>query len=198
MRKLNFYSPWINERSCEPEEAACLISGLDPQLIVRKNPYIQHVIEVNNAEVAALAHLLRPHNEIWSFNIFHYTNLALGNNYTVSKVLIKEINLFALNLIEEHLIKFNKIYPYLYRKQPPDKKVTKNHQADILSPQEKYVKWQETANIINNRGLKLNKKSLVAQVFQELKKKEPNYVMKSEGVDYPLSTISRQITLPKN
>jgi len=158
MKKLNFYSPFINESSCEPEEAACLISGLDPQLVVQKNPFI-HVVEVNNAKVAALAQQLRPHNEIWSFNIFYYTNLALGNNHTVSKALIREINLFALNLIEEHLRKFNTYYPYLHRKQPQDEQETKNNQADTLSVQEKHVKWQETANIINAKDLKLDKKS---------------------------------------
>ena len=58
MRALNFYKLWINENACEPEEAACLMLGLDPKLIVRKNPYISGVLEVNNAEVTELAHML--------------------------------------------------------------------------------------------------------------------------------------------
>ena len=135
---------------------------------------------------------------IWSLNIFVYTNLALGNNYTFSKALIQEIRLFVLNLTEEHLVRFNKNFPYLSRKLARRKPRGNQATAIVIPAPDKYEKWQETANKIHAKNSKLTKKNIAAQVFDELKTSAPQYIMKSESEFHTINSILRQINMPKN
>ncbi|MBX9704537.1 MAG: hypothetical protein K2X39_10325 [Silvanigrellaceae bacterium] len=189
----NFYKYWVNENACEPEEAASLILGFDPQIALRKNEYIREIFIKENSDIGHLAKVLRGYTKgIWSLNIFGYINLALANNYTISVALLTEIHKFVENLIHDHQMVFNKTYPYITRLL--NLKETTAHEAiETLSAATKHIKWQEVAVQLLKQNPSYNKEQLINEVFNFIKENDPAFITKLDGSLVPVSSIERNL-----
>lgn len=116
--KIN-YKRWLNNGPCIPQIAACLILNLDPDKYVKKNDRDYRDVQIKNKQAEVLTSILCNNDLPWNYNdlnIFCHVNNALKNQIDIHENLFKEIELFFLNLIEDHQNGFMKTYPYLARK----------------------------------------------------------------------------------
>lgn len=192
MQTENFYKYWVNESVCEPEEAASLILGLNPELTTRNNPYIPGTdIIVKNLELKHLAKLLGDYRKgIYSFNIFTYTDLALANNYELSFGLRSEIKIFIENLLSDHQAIFGKKYPYIARLLMPQN-AHDTPQYQTISTEKKHGKFREVASVLLMEDHSLSKELLVQKTFDYLKSTDPKYIKHPNGRDVSLHTFKR-------
>ena len=98
-------SKWVNNRSCLPHQAACLIYGFNPDKLLEYNEfYHQYNLKANIEDLNNLIEIFKAYIGVITIreNIFFFFNIALKNAPNFKETLLLDsVIAYRSNLIEE-------------------------------------------------------------------------------------------------
>ncbi len=201
MKKIN-YKRFLHTEGCMPQTAACLIVGVNPDECIKINDSDWRDVSVFIIEANEITNIICSNGPWWFYkhlNIFDHVNKALYNGITVIKKLLAEAKIFFDSLVEQDQQKFVDSYPYIAKKlNLVNKTNSANAKKPVFTTVQRNKKWQETADQIIKEYPTWDKKSVVKETFERLKKDDSSYVQKKNGEYLDPESLDRIINMNRS
>jgi hypothetical protein len=201
----SFFAKYIHEGKCLPQEAACLINGLNPEesMMHEEEPEYDEINQSHTAYIRMLDEKLQHIVEVlcdgsakwWLYrnkNIFEHIDKAIKNNIPVLLEVINTIREFTSNYLPADYLNFKCQYPYINRAL---ESAGNSQNQNLLTSEAKYIRWQSVASQIYSNNPKLKKRQIAKEVLNKLSKEAAEFVMKENGELNDVSAIERKLSM---
>lgn len=179
----------MHEGKCRPQEAACLINGVNPDecIMQEEEPAYDEINQYKTAYVRMADEKLQHIVEVlcdgsakwWLYrnkNIFEHVDKAIKNNLAVSLELMNTIDGFVSNYLPVDYDKFTREYLYINRMlESTSAKSAASQKQHAITPKAKYARWRIEANQIYSDNPKFKKYRIVTEVCKKLSAEAPEF-----------------------
>ena len=196
----------MHEGKCCPQEAACLISGVNPDEYIMQeeepaydeiNQYKTAYVRMSDEKLQHIVEVLCDGSAKWwqyrNKNIFEHIDKAIKNNIPVFPEIINTIQEFASNYLPTDYLNFKSQYPYINRVL--ESAGINSQSQNVLTSEARYIRWQSEASQIYSNNPKLKKYQIAKEVLNKLSKEAPEFVMKENGEFNDVSAIERKLSM---